>query len=46
MYCIGDANITPAIEPRPAAVAEAPVADDSQVAHLQLAPVEAILAPK
>ncbi|MFN5770751.1 MAG: PQQ-binding-like beta-propeller repeat protein, partial [Pirellulaceae bacterium] len=46
MYCVGDASITPAIEPRPAAVAEAPVADDSQVAHLQLAPVEAILAPK
>ncbi|MFN7706865.1 MAG: PQQ-binding-like beta-propeller repeat protein, partial [bacterium] len=43
MYCVGDASITPAIEPRPAAVAEAPVADDSQVAHLQLAPVEAIL---
>lgn len=46
MYCIGDASIPPAIEPRPAAVAESPVADDSQVAHLQLAPVEAILAPK
>jgi outer membrane protein assembly factor BamB len=45
MYCIGDSAITPAIEPRPAAVAESPVAEDSQVAHLQLAPVEAILAP-
>lgn len=46
MYCIGDASVTPAIEPRPTAVAEAPVAEDSQVAHLQLAPVEAILAPQ
>jgi outer membrane protein assembly factor BamB len=46
MYCIGDAGVTPAIEPRPTAVAEAPVAEDSQVAHLQLAPVEAILAPQ
>jgi outer membrane protein assembly factor BamB len=46
MYCIGDASVTPAIEPRPTAGAEAPVAEDSQVAHLQLAPVEAILAPQ
>jgi outer membrane protein assembly factor BamB len=46
MYCIGDAGVTPAIEPRPTAVAEAPVAEDSQVAHLPLAPVEAILAPQ
>jgi outer membrane protein assembly factor BamB len=45
LYCIGDKEGVPEADPIPAGPQEAPKEDDSTVAHLQLAPVEAMLAP-
>lgn len=45
LYCIGKADAQPAADPIPALEPEAAVADDQEVAHIQVAPVEIILAP-
>ncbi|MEY4565523.1 MAG: hypothetical protein RLY14_493 [Planctomycetota bacterium] len=45
LYCIGKADAQPAADPIPALEPEAAVADDQEVAHIQVAPVEILLAP-
>ncbi len=45
IYCIGDANAEIDAEPLPEAAAETPIEEDTKVAWLQVAPVEAMLAP-
>jgi hypothetical protein len=43
MYCIGQADSQPSSDPLPAKPAETPGADDDQVAHIQVVPVESLL---
>lgn len=45
MFCIGNTDAEIAADTLPAAPTETPVAEDTELAHIQLAPVEAILAP-
>jgi outer membrane protein assembly factor BamB len=45
LYCIGKADLEPSIDPAPATAQEAAWGQDDQVAHIQLAPVELLLAP-
>lgn len=45
MYCIGSKGVTPEADPLPARPAETPVSEDQEIAHIQLAPVEVMLAP-
>ncbi len=45
LYCIGKADQQPEFDPIPEQPVETPVAKDQQIAQLQLAPVEMILAP-
>jgi outer membrane protein assembly factor BamB len=45
LYCIGKADAEVTADALPAGPQEAPSADDQDIAHIQLAPVEAMLAP-
>ena len=45
LYCIGNRDVTPESDPIPAGRPETPKSDDLTIAHLQIAPVEAMLAP-
>lgn len=45
MYCIGDAAATPEADPLPELPGETPKEQDTAIAHIQVAPVEAMLAP-
>ena len=45
LYCIGSPDAQAQAEPIPAGRQEPPISEDSEVAHIQLAPVEAMLAP-
>lgn len=45
MYCIGNADTKPDSDPVPSRPAETPVSEDQEIAHIQLAPVEVMLAP-
>ncbi len=45
LYCIGKADLEPSIDPAPATAQEAPWGQDDQVAQIQLAPIELMLAP-
>lgn len=45
LYCIGKKDVEPTADPLPEAPQEANKADDQEIAHLQIAPVEAMLAP-
>ncbi|MCA9132367.1 MAG: PQQ-like beta-propeller repeat protein [Planctomycetales bacterium] len=45
LYCIGKEGSTPSSDPLPAKPQEKPKNDDPEIAHLQIAPVEAMLAP-
>lgn len=45
LYCIGDKEATTDSDPIPPGRPETPKADDQTIAHLQIAPVEAMLAP-
>lgn len=45
MFCIGKPDVTVDADEIPAAAEETPVSEDETVAHIQIAPVEAILAP-
>jgi outer membrane protein assembly factor BamB len=44
LYCLGQPDVSVAAEPLPASRAEAPL-EDRTVAHLQIVPVESLLAP-
>lgn len=46
MYCIGDPSVTPSATPLPEPIKENAISEDQQIAHIQVAPVEAMLAPK
>lgn len=45
LYCIGNKGVEPQADPIPEPPAEAPRDKDQEIAHLQIAPVEAMLAP-
>ncbi len=45
LYCIGKADSVVESDPLPAKTAESPRSEDTAIAHVQIAPVEAILAP-
>jgi hypothetical protein len=45
MYCLGQADQVPTADPVPAPPAEAPVAEDSTPAHLQVIPYDVLLSP-
>src|SRR5690606_11425448 len=45
LYCIGKKGVEPTADPLPEAPGETAKADDPQIAHLQIAPVEVMLAP-
>jgi hypothetical protein len=45
LYCIGKKDVQPAADPIPAGEAEANVAEDQNVAHIQVAPVEILMQP-
>jgi outer membrane protein assembly factor BamB len=45
LYCIGKKDVQPAADPIPAGEPEANKADDQEVAHIQVAPVEMMLQP-
>lgn len=45
LYCIGKKGIQATADELPARPQETPKADDQQIAHIQIAPVEAMLAP-
>ncbi len=45
LYCIGNKGATAQSDPIPEPPKESPVTEDSAVAHIQIAPVEAMLAP-
>ncbi len=45
LYCIGDASKAVESDPAPQLWKESPIGDDNSVAHIQLAPVEMMLAP-
>ena len=45
LYCIGKKGAEPTADPLPEPPQETPANEDPQVAHLQIAPVEAMLAP-
>jgi len=45
LYCIGKTDAEASADALPAGPQEAPSADDQDIAHIQLAPVEAMLAP-
>jgi outer membrane protein assembly factor BamB len=45
IYCIGNKDAAPSADPIPPAVPETPVSANQEVAHIQLAPVEAMLKP-
>jgi outer membrane protein assembly factor BamB len=45
IYCIGKKETTPSADPIPPQPKEAPVADDSKAAWLQVTPVEALIKP-
>ncbi len=45
LYCIGNKGAAPQSDPIPEPAKESPVADDLAIAHIQIAPVEAMLAP-
>ncbi len=45
LYCIGDKGVTPEADPLPELPGESPKSEDQEIAHIQIAPVEAMLAP-
>lgn len=45
MRCIGEADVSPESAEVPGVLTETPVGEDQEVAHIQVAPVEAMLAP-
>ncbi len=45
LYCIGKPDAEVAADPIPAPRKETPIGEDQEIAHLQIAPVEAMLAP-
>lgn len=45
IYCIGDKSAKPEADPVPPLFSETPKSEDQTVAHIQVAPVEAMLAP-
>lgn len=45
LYCIGKEGVEPSADPIPPQPQEAPRDEDREIAHIQIAPVEAMLAP-
>jgi outer membrane protein assembly factor BamB len=45
LYCIGKADVKPEADPLPPKPQESPKGEDQEVAHIQIAPVEVLLAP-
>lgn len=45
MYCVGDKNVKPTADPRPAFPRETPVQADQKPAQVQVVPVESLLIP-
>lgn len=45
IYCIGDTSVELASDPLPELPGETPKSEDTEIAHIQVAPVEVMLAP-